>query len=67
MLDIRNLGNGHEITQINIVKNGVIKAISYVYYGSKLVWQAVRSCFGSGIWVSQKPWLGDESWKYYNK
>ena len=49
MLDIRNLGNGHEITQINIVKNGVIKAISYVYYGSKLVWQAVRSCFGSGI------------------
>ena len=67
MLDIRNLGNGHEITQINIVKNGVIKAISYVYYGSKLVWQAVRSCFGSGIWISQKSWLGDESWKYYNK
>lgn len=67
MLDIRNLGNGHEITQINIVKNGVIKTISYVYYGSKLVWQAVRSCFGSRIWVSQKSWLGDESWKYYNK
>lgn len=67
MLDIRKLGEAHEITQVNIVKDGVIKAISYIYYGSKLVWQAVRSCFGSGLWVSQKSWLGDESWKYYNK
>ena len=67
MLDIRKLEEAHEITQVNIVKDGVIKAISYIYYGSKLVWQAVRSCFGSGIWVSQKSWLGDESWKYYNK
>lgn len=67
MLDIRKLGEAHEITQVNVVKDGVIKAISYIYYGSKLVWQAVRSCFGSGLWVSQKSWLGDESWKYYNK
>lgn len=67
MLDIRNLGQSHEITQINIIKNGAIKAISYVYYGTNLVWQAVRSCFGSGIWVSEKSWLGDEAWKYYSK
>lgn len=67
MFNIRNLGNDHEISQINIIKNGVVKTISYVYYGANLVWQAVRSCFGSGIWISQKTWLGEESWKYDNK
>lgn len=67
MFNIRNLGNDHEISQINIIKNGVVKTISYVYYGANLVWQAVRSCFGSGIWISQKTWLGEESWKYNNK
>lgn len=48
-----------EITAIFIGK----KAISAVYYGARLVWQAVRSCFGSGKWIGEKPWLGDETWK----
>lgn len=39
------------------------RAMSAVYYGTRLVWQAVRSCFGSGVWVSHKPWLGQEKWK----
>lgn len=64
MFNIRNLGNDNEISQINIIKEGVARTISYVYYGANLVWQAVRSCFGSGIWISQKTWLGEESWKY---
>lgn len=33
------------------------------YYGLRLVWVAVRSCFGSGEWISEKPWLNDEVWK----
>jgi hypothetical protein len=37
-----------------------------VYRGLRLVWQAVRSCFGSGIWVPSKPWLGNENWKNHN-
>lgn len=40
------------------------KAISMVYKGSALVWQAVRSCFGSGRWIKDKPWLGNEGWRY---
>ena len=64
MFNIRNLGNDNEISQINIIKEGVARTIYYVYYGANLVWQAVRSCFGSGIWISQKTWLGEESWKY---
>lgn len=39
------------------------KAISAIYCGAKLIWQSVRSCFGSGLWVSEKPWIGEEEWK----
>lgn len=38
-------------------------ALSAVYYGLHLVWVAVRSCFGSGTWVGNKPWLNKETWK----
>lgn len=37
--------------------------ISAIYKGSQLLWQAVRSCFGAGYWVEDKPWLDDEAWK----
>lgn len=48
-----------EVTSIH--KGGHI--ITAVYKGSKLVWQAIRSCFGSGFWVNVKPWLNNEGWK----
>lgn len=57
--------NGREITRIEIKdKNGIIRVISYVRYLGDLVWQAVRSCFGSGLWISAKPWISEETWKY---
>jgi len=34
-----------------------------VYRGAVLIWQGIRSCFGSGHWVGAKPWLGKEGWK----
>ena len=39
------------------------KVIQAVYKGIHLVWQGIRSCFGSGMWVNDKPWLNDEAWK----
>ncbi len=33
------------------------------YRGLKLIWQSVRSCFGSGTWEDDKPWKDDEGWK----
>lgn len=51
--------NGKEITSVFKGK----QAISAIYKGSKLVWQAIRSCFGSGGWVKEKPWLNNEGWK----
>lgn len=39
------------------------KIISAIYKGAKLVWQAVRSCFGKGLWINEKPWVNDDGWK----
>lgn len=39
------------------------KAIQQVYHAGRLVWEAIRSCFGSGGWFNEKPWLNDEGWK----
>lgn len=51
--------NGKEVSAVYIGQ----KAIQAVYHGAVLVWQAVRSCFGSGVWMEDKPWLEDEAWK----
>lgn len=48
--------------QVNFIHYGD-KVISHVYKGAALVWQAVRSCFGSGSWMDDKSWLDSESWK----
>lgn len=37
--------------------------LSAVYKGAILIWQAVRSCFGSGVWIEEKPWMDEEAWK----
>lgn len=39
------------------------RPLAAVYHGLRLVWIAVRSCFGSGIWIDEKPWIDDEFWK----
>lgn len=41
------------------------KTISMIYRGAVLVWQAVHSCFGSGTWRNDKPWLNKETWKNF--
>jgi len=46
---------------IAILKSG--KPVQAVYKGRRMVWQGVRSCFGSGVWVNDKPWINDETWK----
>lgn len=44
-----------------ITRNG--KKVTSMYRNGKLIFQSVRSCFGSGIWVGNKPWIGAEVWK----
>lgn len=37
--------------------------VARLAYGGRLIFESVRSCFGSGRWVQKKPWLGKEAWK----
>jgi hypothetical protein len=52
--------NGNkEVTEIKALG----KVIYYVYHGAILVWEYIRSCFGSGKWIGVKPWIGTDAWK----
>lgn len=54
-----NYNDGHETVAIRKWHH----AFTMVKYGVDTVWQAVRSCFGRGIWIPSKPWLGSDKWK----
>lgn len=58
--------NGKEITAIYYIKQGVKITVQYIRDMSKIVWQAVRSCFGSGTWDNTKPWKNNEKWRNNN-
>ena len=51
----------HHKSIYSIVAEG--KVIQSVYYGARVVWQAIRSCFGSGRWINEKPWSNTEAWR----
>lgn len=53
----------HKISVIT-ARNRIIQAI---YNGGRVVWEAVRSCFGGGMWIPFKPWLYDEGWRSNKK
>lgn len=38
-------------------------AVNLIYYGAKVVWQTIRSCFGTGTWYGDKPWVSEDKWK----
>ena len=67
--------NGKLITEVhqNIkefidqIQQLVQKDIGAIYKGSRLVWvtvyNAIKSCYGSGTWIQDKPWLDNDFWK----
>lgn len=50
--------NGKELSALYIGS----RAIAAVYYGAKVVWEAVASCFGSGMWINDRPWNNADGW-----
>ena len=39
------------------------KVISRVHAMGRVVWNAVRSCFGAGYWIDDYPWSDTDGWK----
>lgn len=39
------------------------KVVTMIATQGKIIWQAVRSCFGKGYWRDDKPWDDNEGWK----
>ena len=52
------LGN-KELSSAHIDK----RAITQIYKGAILIWEAIKSCFGAGFWKNDAPWSNDEGWK----
>lgn len=56
-----------EISQIELDDNGIIRTITQIYapVGDelKLIWEAIRSCFGSGRWINNRSWINNNAWK----
>lgn len=51
--------NGKEVVEYYHGKTPLIE----MYRGKHLIWQAIRSCFGMGYWVNNKPWINTDAWK----
>ena len=60
-LFIRNNDNNEHRRVVTIIKEN--KYIASVYQGSRLIWQYIRSCFGRGYWINEKPWSNTDGWK----
>lgn len=39
------------------------RPLGAIYRGVRLLWEAIRSCFGAGFWENGKPWVDTEGWK----
>lgn len=51
--------NGKEIIELYRGKTPILE----MYYGKYLVYQSIRSCFGNGYWISDKPWINSDVWR----
>lgn len=50
--------NGKEIIGIQHIKKG----IQAVYHLGVIVWQGIKSCYGTGAWLNDMPWSNDDAW-----
>ena len=44
-----------------IIRNG--KEVIELYRGKHLVYQIIRSCFGSGYWINNAPFVNTDVWR----
>lgn len=55
--------NGRVATGIHQIGRTATAAYKVVGGVAVLIWTAIRSCFGKGYWIDDKPWIDDDAWK----
>lgn len=48
--------------QVNTIYVNGTKVVQAVYQGLRLIWQYIKSCFGRGYWIDDKPWSNTDAW-----
>ena len=51
--------NGKELVEMI---RGTLPVVE-VYRNKLIIYRAARSCFGSGYWINDRPWLNEDAWK----
>lgn len=58
------------LTHVQNDQSKIIIAVSFmripitkIAIGSQAIWEIISSCFGSGVWRSDRPWKSVEKWK----
>lgn len=52
-----------EYTGIHINKKPIQEIWIFIEGAWRIIYQAIRSCFGAGFWRGDKPWIGNDAWK----
>lgn len=52
-----------ETVSINRKGRDTVEVWKYVDDAWRMVWQAIRSCFGRGFWTNKMPWKNNDGWK----
>ena len=56
-------GTRFPTTGIYVIYNGVLRALTVIHKGTRLIWQMIRSCYVTGVWIPDRPWLDNDMWK----
>lgn len=56
-------GTRYPTTDIYVIYQGELRTLLAIHKGQDLIWQRISSCYGTGIWLPNRPWLDGDKWK----
>ncbi len=55
---------GHRAwSEMTAFGKSLVKIYAGVGTALKLIWEKIRSCYGTGVWREERPWLDNDTWK----
>ena len=56
-------GTRYPTSAVYAIYQDFLAVITSIHHGANLIWQMVKSCYGTGIWLPAKPWTDNDKWK----